>query len=245
MLADAARRRSSTTSRPVAAAPRSAERHAGSGSVSGVRREPARGLRAGNRALPRQPAARRPERRRAADGELHVRERAARAALRHSGRLRQRFRRVTLPDDRRGGLLGQASLLTVTSYPNRTSPVLRGKWLLENILGTPPPPPPPDVPALEGQGRQRRAPVGARAAGGAPARTRSARAATRRWIRSASRSSTSTRIGKWRTTDEGRTPIDASGSLPDGATFDGLAGPADRCCWRGASSSSRRSPNSC
>ena len=63
-----------------------------------------------------------------------------------------RFRRVTFSDDRRGGLLSHGSLLTVTSYPNRTSPVLRGKWLLETILGTPPPPPPPDVPALEDRG---------------------------------------------------------------------------------------------
>jgi len=56
------------------------------------------------------------------------------------------FRRVTLPDlEERGGLLGHASLLSVTSYPDRTSPVLRGKWLLENILGTKVPPPPPDV----------------------------------------------------------------------------------------------------
>jgi mono/diheme cytochrome c family protein len=60
-----------------------------------------------------------------------------------------RFRRVTLSaDDERRGLLGQGSLLTVTSYANRTSPVLRGKWILENILGTPPPPPPPNVPAF-------------------------------------------------------------------------------------------------
>ena len=49
----------------------------------------------------------------------------------------------------RGGLLGQGSILTVTSYANRTSPVLRGKWVLENILGTPPPPPPPNVPPLK------------------------------------------------------------------------------------------------
>jgi hypothetical protein len=60
-----------------------------------------------------------------------------------------RFRRVTLTDENRRGLLGHASILTVTSYPNRTSPVLRGKWILENILGTPPPAPPPNVPALE------------------------------------------------------------------------------------------------
>ncbi len=61
------------------------------------------------------------------------------------------FRRVAVTDERRRGLLGQASILTVTSYPNRTSPVLRGKWVLENILGSPPPAPPPNVPALEEQ----------------------------------------------------------------------------------------------
>ena len=58
------------------------------------------------------------------------------------------FRRVTLTNEERKGLLGQGSVLTVTSYPNRTSPTLRGKWLLENLLGSPPPPPPPDVPSL-------------------------------------------------------------------------------------------------
>jgi mono/diheme cytochrome c family protein len=59
------------------------------------------------------------------------------------------FRRVALTDDSRRGLLGQGSILTVTSYPNRTSPVLRGKFILENLMGTPPPAPPPDVPDLE------------------------------------------------------------------------------------------------
>jgi mono/diheme cytochrome c family protein len=59
------------------------------------------------------------------------------------------FRRVTVTDEARRGLLGQGSILTVTSYPTRTSPVLRGKWILENVLGTPPPPPPPNVPALK------------------------------------------------------------------------------------------------
>ncbi len=58
------------------------------------------------------------------------------------------FRRVRLQQEERRGLLGQGSVLTVTSYPNRTSPVLRGKWILENVLGTPPPAPPPNVPAL-------------------------------------------------------------------------------------------------
>ncbi len=61
------------------------------------------------------------------------------------------FRRVAYPDDTRGGLLGHASVLTITSYANRTSPVVRGVWLLENFLGTPPSPPPPDVPSLPGR----------------------------------------------------------------------------------------------
>ena len=59
------------------------------------------------------------------------------------------FRKVVLKNDERRGLLGQGSILTVTSYPNRTSPVLRGKYILENILGTPPPAPPPNVPDLK------------------------------------------------------------------------------------------------
>jgi len=59
------------------------------------------------------------------------------------------FRRVTITDENRYGLLGQASILSVTSLPTRTSPVNRGKWILTNILGTPPPPPPPNVPALK------------------------------------------------------------------------------------------------
>ena len=63
------------------------------------------------------------------------------------------FRRVELTDPNRGGILGQGSLLTVTSYPNRTSVVQRGKWVLENLLGTPPPPPPPNVPSLDPHGK--------------------------------------------------------------------------------------------
>jgi hypothetical protein len=59
------------------------------------------------------------------------------------------FRRISLPDDRRRGLLGQASVLTLTSHANRTSPVLRGKWVMEVLLGSPPPPPPPGVPDLD------------------------------------------------------------------------------------------------
>ena len=90
------------------------------------------------------------------------------------------FRRVTLDQDSvRGGLLGQGSILTVTSYPDRTSPVVRGKWILENLLGTPPPPPPPNVPELKPtDGGRRRC---CRCASGwrSIARTRSARAVTR------------------------------------------------------------------
>ena len=77
-----------------------------------------------------------------------------------SGVYGSRFRRHTWKDDRRHGLLGHASLLTVTSYANRTSVVLRGKWVLENLLGAPPPPPPPNVPPLAEQ--DRRAPTSLR-----------------------------------------------------------------------------------
>ena len=59
------------------------------------------------------------------------------------------FRKVDLTTDQRGGVLTQGSVLAVSSYPSRTSPTIRGKYILNNILGTPPPPPPPDVPALD------------------------------------------------------------------------------------------------
>ena len=78
------------------------------------------------------------------------------------------FRRVAVDaESHRGGLLRQASILTVTSYATRTSPVIRGKWVLENILGTPPPPPPANVPALK-DNTVAAQPVGARAIGAAP-----------------------------------------------------------------------------
>ena len=133
-----------------------------------------------------------------------------------------RFRRVALTDGRRGGLLGQGSLLTVTSYPNRTSPVLRGKWLLETILGTPPPPPPPDVPALQERGE-----------GGKIVSVRE-RLETHRNNPACSGCHSVMDplgfaldnfdpIGRWRTEDAG-TPVDASGALPSGATFQGMPG---------------------
>ena len=77
------------------------------------------------------------------------------------------FRRVQVPNEARRGLLGQASILTVTSYPNRTSPVERGKWILTNLLGVPPQPPPPNVPPLQDSRRGRQAAVAARAHGAA------------------------------------------------------------------------------
>ena len=78
------------------------------------------------------------------------------------------FRRVALDEgSRRGGLLRQGSILTVTSYATRTSPVIRGQWVLKNLVGAPPPPPPPNVPALEGQYRFQHA-LRARAAQAAP-----------------------------------------------------------------------------
>ncbi len=83
-----------------------------------------------------------------------------------------RFRRVKLPDDSRRGLLGQGSILLVTSVATRTSPVARGKWVLENILGSSPPLPPPNVPALPENASDSEARVGAREDGGASQESR-------------------------------------------------------------------------
>jgi hypothetical protein len=129
------------------------------------------------------------------------------------------FRRVTLSGDRRAGLLGQASVLTVTSNPTRTSPVKRGKWILEQLLGTPPPPPPPDVPELK-EGKD------AVLKGSLRERMEQHRA-------NPSCAACHTRmdplgfgleyydaIGAWRESD-GAFPIDASGTLPSGQAFRG------------------------
>ncbi len=129
------------------------------------------------------------------------------------------FRRVDLSDDRRVGLLGHGSILTVTSHPNRTSPVVRGKWLLETLLGTPPPPPPPNVPALRDVGE-----------GGRPASVRERMQQHRANPVCASCHKVMDplgfalenfdALGKWRVSDAGA-PIDATGTLPDGTPFDG------------------------
>ena len=131
------------------------------------------------------------------------------------------LRRVTLDNPERGGLLGQGSLLTVTSYPNRTSVVQRGKWILENLLGTPPPAPPPDVPALEATTANahltlREAMEKHRAnavCAGCHARMDPIGFALENYDG----------IGKWRATDGGAV-IDTSGKLPDGTVFNGPAG---------------------
>ncbi len=132
-----------------------------------------------------------------------------------------RFRKVTL-DGRRAGLLGHGGLLTVTSYPNRTSPVLRGKWVLENLLGAPPPPPPPDVPSFPESGEH-----------GEPATVRELLEMHRRSPACAGCHAPMDplgfaleqfdAIGRWRTTD-GNAPIDAHGVMPTGDAFDGLTG---------------------
>ena len=131
------------------------------------------------------------------------------------------FRRVTLTDENRRGLLGQGSILTVTSYPNRTSVVQRGRWILETLLGTPPPPPPPDVPELKA------APNG---------KLLSAREQMQAHRANPVCASCHGRmdplgfalenfdgVGRWRNEDAGAR-IDASGKLPDGTEFQGPAG---------------------
>ena len=134
-----------------------------------------------------------------------------------------RFRRVALDGARRGGLLGHGSVMTVTSYPNRTSPVLRGKWVLENLLGAPPPEPPPDIPALEERNED-----------GEPVSMREAMVQHRENpacsvchapmdpIGFALQNYDA--IGGWRDVNEGGTPVDATGVLPDGSRFEGRAG---------------------
>jgi len=136
-----------------------------------------------------------------------------------------RFRRVTLANpDQRGGLLGNGSILATTSYPNRTSPVLRGKWLLDNMFGTPPPPPPPGVNTTLEEPR-----------GGALPPTIRERLAQHRTNATCATCHSAIdplgfalenfdAIGGWRTTDESGKPVDASGSLVSGDTVRGLTG---------------------
>ena len=121
---------------------------------------------------------------------------------------------------RRGGLLRHGSVHTVTSYATRTSPVIRGKWVLDNILGTPPPPPAPDVPALEDGTVSAKLPVRERLLAH---RANPACATCHDLIDPLGFALENfDAIGRWRATEEHK-PIDASGSLPDGTRFDGVA----------------------
>jgi hypothetical protein len=134
------------------------------------------------------------------------------------------FRRVTLPEGSvRGGLLGQGSLLTLTSYATRTSPVVRGKWVLENLLSAPPAPPPPNIPALKTEASETGKPLSMReamlqhranpACAGCHARMDPIGFAMENFDA----------VGRWRDTDAGST-IDTSGVFPDGTKFEGMAG---------------------
>ena len=143
---------------------------------------------------------------------------------RHYGRdgvYGERFRRVPVEGER-AGLLGHASLLTVTAYPTRTSPVLRGKWLLDNVLGMPPAEPPADVPALEENHA------------GAPPRTMRERMEQHRANPACAACHRMMdppgfalehfdAIGRWRAADEYGAPVDAAGALADGTAVDGPA----------------------
>jgi hypothetical protein len=126
-------------------------------------------------------------------------------------------------DPDRRGLLGQGSILAVTAYPHRTSPVLRGKWILENLLGTPPPPPPPNVPDLKDTNaaghvlsmRERMA----------QHRTNAVCASCHSMMDPPGFSLENfDAVGRHRIVDERFKPIDASGTLPDGTTFQDAAG---------------------
>jgi hypothetical protein len=136
-----------------------------------------------------------------------------------------RFRRVTLPNpEQRGGLLAQGALLVTTSYPDRTSPVLRGKFLLNNIYGLPIPPPPPGVDTNLTENRP-----------GAAPKTIRERLAQHRTSPTCNNCHSAIDplgfalenfdvIGGWRTTDESGKPVDASGTTPGGTKIEGLSG---------------------
>ena len=132
------------------------------------------------------------------------------------------FRRVALaPGSQRGGLLRQGSVLTVTSYATRTSPVIRGNWILGNLLGTPPPPPPPNIPTLKENTVSDSLPMRQRLA---EHRANTACAGCHNLMDPVGFSLENfDAIGRWRTAEDGQ-PVDASGGFPDGSKFSGVAG---------------------
>jgi mono/diheme cytochrome c family protein len=136
-----------------------------------------------------------------------------------------RFRRVQLPDHTRAGLLGQASILTVTSHPIRTSPVRRGKWILENVLGAPPPPPPPDVPALDEEPTAATLTMRQRME---EHRKNPACASCHNRMDPLGLSlETYDAVGRMRTASAGSERIDVTAVMPDGTRFDGPNGLRD------------------
>ena len=132
------------------------------------------------------------------------------------------FRRVTFADRRRGGLLGQSSVLTVTSYPNRTSVTMRGRWLLANLLGAPPPPPPADVPALKDAGVDGQ-PQSLRERMELHRKNPACTSCHRRMDPLGFALEHFDAVGKWRSTSDGGA-IDTSAAFPDGTAFDGIDG---------------------
>ncbi len=133
------------------------------------------------------------------------------------------FRRVAVNDPNRQGLLGQASILTVTSYPNRTAPTIRGKWVLEQLLGTPPPPPPPNVPSLKEDASAKTATMRQRME---QHRANPACAVCHRIMDPLGFALENfDGLGRWRdSAGPGTGPIDSSGVLPDGTRFEGPVG---------------------
>jgi hypothetical protein len=131
------------------------------------------------------------------------------------------FRRVTLTDNNRFGLLGKASVLAVTSYPTRTSPTIRGKWLLENILSAPVPPPPPNVPALEASNTDSK-PLSVREMLEMHRKNPVCASCHARMDPLGFSLENFDAVGQWRTADAGK-PIDASGVLLDGTKVEGPA----------------------
>ncbi|MGP0074500.1 MAG: DUF1592 domain-containing protein [Bryobacteraceae bacterium] len=128
------------------------------------------------------------------------------------------FRRVTLNDEDRRGLLGQGSILTVTSYPNRTSPVQRGKWILTNLLGIPPTPPPPNVPTLKENGDGVKLSLRERME---QHRADAVCAGCHKVMDPIGFALENfDAVGEWRVMDDG-SPIDPSGTLYNGAKVDG------------------------
>lgn len=135
------------------------------------------------------------------------------------------FRRVThAADSPRHGLLGHGSVLLLTSYSTRTSPVLRGKWVLSNILDSPPPPPPDNVPSLVTEAKGSGKPLSMRDAMAQHRSNPVCATCHTRMDPIGFALDNFDAVGRWRTVSESGAPIDASGIYPDGSTFDGPVG---------------------